>query len=444
MKLNRKISLATGIFTSGILLLLGLLLIQQWFSTLQAQLELNARDIAVTISEMETVQYNLTRSNGSIPLQRRMEELRLSTRTQYIYILDREGRYFSHTIPTILGEVESDPFIQEILASSVPLIKVRRTGTSRFPAVEAAAPVYFEGEKVGLVITGFLNGRLYQEISLNIQTFCLFLILAVFISLYSSKFLAYSIKRSMYGLEPDEISRLLGQRAMILDNLKEGIITIDQNLRIIYFNSAAESLAGLYEADLEQKIQLYFFRDGFMKCLKEKSTIQRELASPAGVTLQCRFEPIFDSLSREFSGATLLMEDLTTVRIRAEELTGIRQINDGLRAQNHEFLNKLHTISGLIQLEEYEEAIHYITGISHNRQEIIARLNESIKDSSVAGLLLGKYNKAQEQKTAFLLEDRSFLPANSGPVGYSESYTGKSYRKQPRRAGGSAGQRHSG
>jgi sensor histidine kinase regulating citrate/malate metabolism len=151
-----------------------------------------------------------------------------------------------------------------------------------------------------------------------------------------------------------------------------------------------------------------------MKCLKEKSTIQRELASPAGVTLQCRFEPIYDSLSREFSGATLLMEDLTTVRIRAEELTGIRQINDGLRAQNHEFLNKLHTISGLIQLEEYEEAIHYITGISHNRQEIIARLNDSIKDSSVAGLLLGKYNKAQEQKTAFLLEDRSFLPADSG------------------------------
>ncbi|QEN08745.1 GHKL domain-containing protein [Oceanispirochaeta crateris] len=414
MKLNRKISLATGMFTTTILLLTGVLVIQQWFSTLQTQLELSAQDLAVTISEMESLQYNLTLPNGSIPIQRRMDELKLSTRTQYIYVLNKFGDYYSHTVPALQGTREEDPFIQSILTSSVPEVRVRRTGTSRFPAVEAAAPVFYQGELVGLVITGFLNGRMYQDIRLNIQTFSLFLILAVFISLYSSALLSFSIKRSMSGLEPEEISRLLGQRAMTLENLKEGIVTIDQLGNIIYFNASAIRLAGLREWDLNQSVQSYFFSQGFQFCLDKKRTISLELLSLTGLTLQCRFEPIFTESGDEVLGATLVMEDLTIVRLRAEELTGIKQINEGLRAQNHEFLNKLHTISGLIQLEEYDEAVQFITGISRNRKSIVGRLSDRIKDSSVAGLLLGKYNKAQEQQCEFYLDDKSFLPNLKG------------------------------
>lgn len=414
MKLNRKISLATGLFTTTILLLIGLLVIQQWSSTLLTQLELASQDLAYTISEMEMVQTNLIRSNGSIPIQRRMEELRLATRIQYIYVIDKEGRYYSHTIPSKIGTREEDPFFLSILQSKYPRAKVRRTGTAHMPAVEATAPVFYQGEMAGIVVTGVLNGRMYQETSLNILTFCLIFIIAVFISLYSSEYLSFSIKKSMYGLEPKEISRLLGQRAMTLDNLTEAIITVDQNGLIIYSNSAAEELADITSGDLNMPIQNYYFKDGFEQCLTKNETIRMDLKTFSGINLHCRFEPILDSVTSEVVGATALMEDLATVRIRAEELTGIKQINEGLRAQNHEFLNKLHTISGLIQLEEYDEAIQYITGISHNRQEIIARLSSSIKDTAVAGLLLGKYNKAQEQKTAFLLEENSFLSADSG------------------------------
>ncbi|GAJ98154.1 hypothetical protein JCM19055_1059 [Geomicrobium sp. JCM 19055] len=33
---------------------------------------------------------------------------------------------------------------------------------------------------------------------------------------------------------------------------------------------------------------------------------------------------------------------------------------DGLRAQTHEFKNKLYVIMSLVQLEQYEEAIRFI------------------------------------------------------------------------------------
>ncbi len=413
MKLNRKISLTAGIFTTSILLLLGFLVIQQWFSTLLHQLELTARDTAYAISEMEVVRENLVKSNGSIPIQRRMEEIRLSTRIQYIYVLDRQGVFYAHTIPGSIGTKGSDPFYLKLLQSDAPRTLVRRVGRARLTSVEAAAPVYYQGELAGLVVTGVLNGRVYQEISLNIQTFALIMILAVFISLYSSQYLSSSIKRSMQGLEPEEISRLLGQRAMTLDNLKEAIVTVDQSAGIIYFNTSAKKLIGLGEQDLDRPVEYFFFGESFIKCLSEKRTLERELKTPGGMTLQCRIEPIWDPQSQDVLGATAVMEDMTTVRLKAEELTGIKQINEGLRAQNHEFLNKLHTIAGLIQLEEYDQAVHYITGISRNRREITAQLSDRIKDPAVAGLLLGKYNKAQEQKTAFLLDEKSFLSAGT-------------------------------
>ncbi len=50
-----------------------------------------------------------------------------------------------------------------------------------------------------------------------------------------------------------------------------------------------------------------------------------------------------------------------------------------LRAQNHEFMNKLHTISGLIQLEEYDEALQFISDMAKSRNNISNILSHNIK-----------------------------------------------------------------
>ncbi|WP_171832082.1 ATP-binding protein [Oceanispirochaeta sp. M1] len=412
--MNQKISLSSGIYTTTMIILIGVLVFLQWFSTLKNQLELSASDLAVTISEMESIQYNLTRSNGSIPIQRKTEELKLSTRTQYIHVLNKSGIYYAHTYPVFLGSAESDKFLLDKLSDPMQGVSIRQTESYPLPSVEAIAPVYYQGELVGLVITGMLNGRAYQDIRMNQETLILFLILAVFISLYSSGRLSSNIKKSMHGMEPSEISRLLGQRAMTLENLKEGIITIDQDGRIIYFNDSARKLAGMTDADLNRPGEQYFFGKEFFECLDQKNPLDTELITATGLTLQSHFEPILGDQGSTVLGATVLIEDLTEVRARAEELTGIRQINEGLRAQNHEFLNKLHTISGLIQLQEYDEAIGFINGISHKRKEMTVKLGSRIKDPSVAGLLLGKYNKSQEQKTGFYVDDSSILRTGNG------------------------------
>ncbi len=412
MKLNRKISLLTGFFTSAIILIITLVLLMQWLTTLRNQQELESRDMAVTVSRMSTIRENIIKPNGSIPIQREMETLRLNTRVQYIQVINIEGYFFSHSSPSQLGRPVEDPFLLAFLRQEYPETEIRKPHSFADPMVEGIAPVFSGGEFSGIVVCGFLNGRIIQEIYTHLQSFVLIIILAVFTGLYAAGFLASSIKKSMYNLEPEEIARLLGEKQMILENLKAAIVTIDQFGKIIYFNRASGDLLGLHKIDLNRHCGMYFFDDPFQKCLDNRVTMISELKTPAGRVLQCRMEPM--TVDSRILGVTGMMEDLSEVRARAEELTGIKQLNEGLRSQNHEFMNKLHTISGLIQLEEYGEALQFISRVSTTRQQMIGKLNCCIKNPSVAGLILGKYNKAQEMKIEFTLDDSSYISDTPG------------------------------
>src|SRR5699024_1262369 len=55
------------------------------------------------------------------------------------------------------------------------------------------------------------------------------------------------------------------------------------------------------------------------------------------------------------------LRDRTELDTLTRELDGARSTTDALRAQGHEFSNQLHTVSGLLELGEYEEAQRFIT-----------------------------------------------------------------------------------
>ena len=54
-------------------------------------------------------------------------------------------------------------------------------------------------------------------------------------------------------------------------------------------------------------------------------------------------------------GSVTTLRDRTELSALERELGTSRATSDTLRAQTHEFANQLHTISGLLQLEEYDE-----------------------------------------------------------------------------------------
>lgn len=74
----------------------------------------------------------------------------------------------------------------------------------------------------------------------------------------------------------------------------------------------------------------------------------------------------------------------------ANQLTGVRNYADALRAQTHEFMNKMHVIMGLIDMKAYDELKQFTMEIANNRQAEAAYVVTRLKDITLAGFILGK------------------------------------------------------
>ncbi|MGO4269687.1 sensor histidine kinase, partial [Paenibacillus sp. TAF58] len=95
-------------------------------------------------------------------------------------------------------------------------------------------------------------------------------------------------------------------------------------------------------------------------------------------------------------GAVAIFQDRSEVTKIAEELTGVRAFVDALRVQNHEYMNKLHTIGGLIQLDHKQKALDYLFETVEAQSELSRFVSSRIANESAAGLLLGKISRGRE------------------------------------------------
>jgi sensor histidine kinase regulating citrate/malate metabolism len=91
----------------------------------------------------------------------------------------------------------------------------------------------------------------------------------------------------------------------------------------------------------------------------------------------------------------------------AEELTGVKRYVEALAVQNHEFLNKLQAISGLVQLGEYARAVEFISGIVETQRSLMSFIARRIKILP-GGTLLGK-SGAAKINISFITRSGQFL-----------------------------------
>ena len=109
------------------------------------------------------------------------------------------------------------------------------------------------------------------------------------------------------------------------------------------------------------------------------------------------------------------MGSVTTLRDRTElvslqrELDVTRTTTDTLRAQAHEFRNQLHTISGLIELEEHAEVVDYVSRLTRSQARLNDQVTSQIEDPAVAALLIAKASQAGERGVRLRISDGSRL-----------------------------------
>lgn len=261
------------------------------------------------------------------------------------------------------------------------------SGTQR----RAYAAIYDEkGNYIGFVMAIMLMQNIHKETWQTAFVFMLITIAAILMELLISTEMSSTIKRSLMGYEPDVFSAMYRIRDNILESLDEGIIAIDNEGGVQFVNSAAGSMLNQIE-------------NGFATKIVGEKIDNVKLGSE---TLLVDRMPIKEN--EVCVGEIAILHDRAEYTKLMEDLTGTRYLVDSMRANNHDFTNKLHVILGLIQMGMYDKAISYIENITIVQRSAISKIMNAVQEPAVAALLIGKTARASELNIKFALREGCF------------------------------------
>ncbi len=409
LKLQFKIMIFFSVILILVIGVLSILFFRHLTSSLETQMGNNAMDIAVTVASIDDIQEAVAFGKPYEVVQEYIESFRSQTRFQYIIVMDMKGIQYSYPYPAGIGKRYKNGGESRVLTESASYVSADRNVL--ISAIRAFTPIYHDEKQVGAVLVGLLTDQVNQENNRNRKNLEIILAISAVISIAGAAYLSYNIKESIYGLEPKEIAILLGQRDLILQSMDRGIIAIDLDGGIILYNLIAQQTFDLPDDAVGKRIKDYNqkFAEELLKALKEDLNDNNKEIRINPVKTLLTSCCLMKDRKKGVIGIVASFEDLTEAKKLAEELTGYRSMVNALRAQNHEFMNKLHTISGLVQLEEYDRALDYIDEVSADRALISGTIINKIKNPYVAAILLAKYNKLKEAKISLIIDADSHL-----------------------------------
>lgn len=394
MPLQYKIMLLAAGLIALVLILVGSLVAHKVIRQVEDECGVRAMEIGRLVAQDPVVQAAIVSDNPSAFLQPYAERWRHITGAAFIVIANMEQIRLSHTIPGNVGTPLTDLYREPVLLGQ-EFVYVGKGSLAT--SLRANVPVWDLRQpqiQIGFISVGFYLSEMYQQVFREVRDIVFVLLAALVCGLVGAAWLARNVKKAILGLEPYEIARLLQEHIVTLEAIQEGVVTVDANGMVRLMNGAAGAILGIKpEAALGKSIaELIPFDE--MALPQNGSKLYNTEYQVNGIAILAHSVPI--SLDGEDIGAVILFRDRTEARRLAEEISGVHKFIDGLRAQAHEYKNKLHAIAGLIQLGRNEEAVDFITDSSGIVQEIFERLQTRIKDPVTFALLVGKSSRARE------------------------------------------------
>ncbi len=269
-----------------------------------------------------------------------------------------------------------------------------------------------ENEIVGYVVTGYSDEVLSKSTLETVAFLLLMTVMGLLVGILCAIYLARRIKKVLFGHEPEEIARLLQERDIILNSVREGIININHEGVITLMNSEAQILfkqAAVSEGQeiIGQPAQKILSQIPFNDIIKEGKTLIDASAKFGNTLFVVTAVPLrFD---HKIIGAVLTFRKKSVVEEMANQLTGFQNYVKALRAQTHEFMNKMHVIMGLIDMKAYDELKNYTQQIANDRQSEVSYVTTRLKDITLSGFVLGKISRSRELDIEFALTEESEL-----------------------------------
>lgn len=264
-------------------------------------------------------------------------------------------------------------------------------------AMRAKTPIYDEnGKIIGVVSLGYLLSKINNwRLLYSMPIMMVFLSLLALLALLSWRF-SIHIKKQMRGMEPKGIAIVQRQQEALLGAVFEGLLAVDIDGRITAINQNARKMLGLNQpskALIGQSVSQFVYpADFFIE--KNGENCQDQICNFNRLDVIANRAAIW--IDDVFQGWVVSFRSKDDINTLSAQLSQIQQYVENLRTVRHEHLNWMSTLSGLLQMKEYERALDMVKVESTYQQSIIDQVKSMFKTRQVAAILFGKYHRAKE------------------------------------------------
>ena len=318
-----------------------------------------------------------------------------------ISVVNKDGIRMYHSNHSLIG-TKYDGNMPDFKSNMDGYYAVDETGPSGSQRRAYAAVYNEDGEYVGVVMAIMLMKNIRAETAQMLFIFLIITIVAILIELVIAGELSGKVKKSLMGYEPDVFTAMYKMRDNILETLSEGIFAFDSSGVIQFANESALRMLcdNPWENIIGQKV------DVIGDEILSRTIINGDKEKNVNLA---KADIILDRVPIKEDGITVgsiaILHNRAEYTKLMEELSGTRYLVDSMRANNHDFTNKLHVILGLIQMEMYDDASAYIQNITMVQRENISKVMNAVSEPAVAALLIGKIARASELNVDFVLRE---------------------------------------
>lgn len=337
-------------------------------------------------------------------LQKDAEAVRVATEALFVVITDERGLRLAHPDPRLLGlRVSTDP--AEALAGREVVIS--ESGTLG-QSVRAKVPVRDPASDrvVGEVSVGISTDRVHSDLRNDLGSAALVALGALAVGTVGSILLANRWKTLTLGLESDQLAELVREQDVVLHGISDGVVATDADGIVTVVNSEARRLLNLH-GGAGDPIHEIGISPRLLDILHDAQSTPIAATTGDRVVVAVARRVIRD---RKDLGTVMSVRDRTDIENLTRELGAVQSLTTALRAQRHEFANRLHLLNGLLQRGRTEQAadfIEQIIGSGPLGQQLAG--GDALADPYLHAFLTAKSAHARESGVRLVLGENTWV-----------------------------------
>ncbi|MDR7186707.1 two-component system CitB family sensor kinase [Microbacterium trichothecenolyticum] len=381
---------------------------------LRAESEAAALNIARTVAEDSDVKSLVTEFSADPgtpdaadlrdgPLQQIATDVADRTDALFVVITDDHGIRLAHPNQDLLGQVVSTPFAEVLEGNEVVDWEVGTLGES----ARAKVPIYADagGAPAGEVSVGFERASVFDDLPALLTTIAVAALGGVALATLATLLLRRRFERLTLGLQPEELVALVQNQAAVLEGVGDGVVALDPDGVVRVCNEAAERMLGL-DDPVGRRFDELALPEDVLRAVREGATAVEAVVGDRVLYLDTR--PV--RRDARALGEIVVVRDRTDVEALAGRLETVRAMTEALRVQRHEFANRLHVASGLIDADRVDEARAFLGDLTERGAVDFAVAGlERVPDAFLQSLLGATGAAARERGVSVRVSDDTLL-----------------------------------